>query len=63
MIKIKHGVKMHGLKTSMIKPISFLDKIFMMVGVDFVITDAKCRHDNSLKGMRPSENPEIGTGS
>ena len=53
MIKIKKGVKMHGLKTSMIKPVSFLDKIFMMVGVDFVITSAI----RPLKGNEKSLHP------
>ena len=53
MIKIKHGVKMHGLKTSMIKPISFLDKIFLMLGVDFVITSAI----RPLKGNEKSLHP------
>ena len=53
MIKIKRDVKMHGLKTSMIKPISFLDKIFLMLGVDFVITDAI----RPLKGNEKSLHP------
>jgi len=53
MIKIKRDVKMHGLKTSMIKPISFLDKIFLMIGVDFVITDAI----RPLKGNEKSLHP------
>lgn len=53
MIKIQKGVKMHGLKTSMIKPISFLDKIFMMLGVDFVITSAI----RPLKGNEKSLHP------
>ena len=53
MIKIKHGVKMHGLKTSMIKPISFLDKIFMILDVDCVITSAI----RPLKGNEKSLHP------
>jgi hypothetical protein len=53
MIKIKRGVKMHGLKTSMIKPISFLDKVFLMLGVDFVITSAI----RPLKGNEKSLHP------
>jgi hypothetical protein len=44
---------MHGLKTSMIKPISFLDKFFLMLGVDFVITSAI----RPLKGNEKSLHP------
>lgn len=53
MIKIGKGVKMHGLKTSMMKPISFLDKIFMMLGIDFVVTSAI----RPLKGNEKSLHP------
>ena len=53
MIKIKRGVKMHGLRASMIKPISFLDKFFLMLGLDFVITDAIRPLEGNEKSLHP----------
>ena len=53
MIKIKKGVKMHGLKASMTKPISYLDKFFPMLGVDFVITSAIRPIKGNEKSLHP----------
>lgn len=44
---------MHGLKTSMIKPMDFLYKIFLMLGVDCVISDGM----RPLKGNEKSLHP------
>jgi len=53
MIKIKHGVQMHGLKRSMEKPLDFLDKTFLMLGVDFVVTDAMRPLNGNEKSLHP----------
>jgi len=44
---------MHGLKKSMEKPIDFLDKIFLMLGVDFVVTDAMRPLNGNEKSLHP----------
>lgn len=44
---------MHGLRASMIKPISFLDKFFLMLGLDFVITDAIRPLEGNEKSLHP----------
>jgi len=45
MIKIKKGVKMHGLKQPMMKPLRLLDCIFQIIGIDLVITDAIAKRE------------------
>lgn len=47
-MKVKTGVKIQGLKQTMVKPLCFLDTIYKMIGVELVVTDAIRKGDGSL---------------
>ena len=51
MIKKKRGVKMKGLKAPMIKPLSLANDLYVLCGLDLVVTDAVAKREN--KSLHP----------